>query len=223
MNYVAQLYDFLDTLARNNSREWFRDHRAAYDDLRAQWLDDIERLIGAMSAWEPALKSQSAKACAYRIYRDTRFSADKTPLKTFFSAAFSPYGRSTHRACFYLQMGPGEGSGLYGGMWCPDSAMLRKVRRAVVDNIEEFDEIISDKALLTAYPDWIGDRLKTVPKGFDRDHPLAPILRLKDYGRFCPEGLDFFSDKDWPLLAADRFRILKPLIDFLNYSIDEEV
>ena len=125
-------------------------------------------------------------------------------------------------------MGPGsvdgqvEG-GLYGGVWCPESAVLKKLRKAIVDNIEEFEEIISAPELNALYPGWYGDRLKTIPKGYDRDHPQAPLLRLKEYGRFRPCGLEYFSDPSWPERAADEYRPLRPLLDFLAYSLEEEL
>lgn len=226
MSYIPELYEFLTELSQNNTREWFQANRKRYDILRTMWEHDLMRLIGCMSSWEPQLKYLTPKTVAYRIYRDTRFSQDKTPLKTYFAASFSPFGKSTHRAAYYLQLGPDLGSrfesGLYGGMWCPDSQMLKKVRHAIIDNIEEFQQITSDSKLQRLYPEWIGNKLKTVPKGYDRDHPQAEILRLKDYGRFCPCDMTFFCDPDWPEAASERFRILRPLVEFLNYSLDED-
>lgn len=87
--YINDLYAFLRELAANNDRDWFRANKNRYDDLRALWLADIGRMIDTMSVWEPALTSLTAKRAAYRIYRDTRFSPDKTPYKTFFSAAMN--------------------------------------------------------------------------------------------------------------------------------------
>lgn len=220
--YVPRLFDFLKRLAANNNREWFAAHKAEYQELRQLWEADVERLIGYMSVWEPRFSHLTAKNTMYRIYRDIRFSPDKTPFKTFFSAAFSQYGKSTHRACYYLHFDgvPGEG-GLYGGMWCPDSAMLRKLRKAIVDNAEEFEAIINDAQLKAVYPDWWGERLKTIPKGYERNHPMAEYLRLKEYGRFAPIAPAAFCDPSWPEMVSEKFRIIKPLIEFLNYSLDE--
>lgn len=221
-NYVPELFDFLKRLSANNNREWFAANKPEYLRLRALWEADINRLIGYMSEWEPRFANLTAKTTAYRIYRDIRFSPDKTPFKTFFSAAFSQYGKSTHRACYYLHMDGTEEGGVYGGVWCPDSRMLRKLRKAIVDNVEEFEEIINNPELKKTYPDWYGERLKTVPKGYDRNHPLAEYLRLKEYGRFAPVAPQTFCDPSWPEIISEKFHIIQPLIEFLNYSIDEE-
>ena len=87
--YISELYTFFEELSENNDRAWFAANRDRYDMLRESWLADLDRMIGAMSAWDPALRTQTARGCAYRIYRDTRFSPDKTPFKLFFSASSS--------------------------------------------------------------------------------------------------------------------------------------
>lgn len=219
--YVPRLFEFLKELAANNNREWFAANKSLYTELRGLWEEDINRLIGYMASWDPRMAHLTAKNCVYRIYRDLRFSQDKTPFKTFFSAAFSHYGKMTHRACYYLHFDPTVEAGLYGGMWCPDSAMLRKIRKAIVDNIEEFEEIVDNQALQDAFPQWCGSMLKTVPKGYDRKHPQAQYLRMKDYGRFAPVTVREFSDPSWPEMAAERFSKISPFIEFLNYSLDE--
>ena len=82
--YMPRLYDFLGRLRDNNNREWFKANKTEYDELRALWLADIDVMLAHMSEWWPSLRSVTAKGCAYRIYRDTRFSLDKTPLKHIF-------------------------------------------------------------------------------------------------------------------------------------------
>lgn len=228
---MSTLFDFLRQIRVNNNREWLAAHRDEYDTLRRQWLAQVDELIALMSKWEPAVASQTAKSAAYRFARDTRFSLDKSPYKTFFSALISPWGRKTERAAYYLHMGPGDpdgnpdnpGSGVYGGIWCPPSPMLKKLRHAIVDNIEEFEQICSDPDLQRHFPGWWGERLKTIPQGWDRNHPQAELLRLKEYGRFSLIDESVFNTPDWPRVVSERMRILKPLVDFLNYSIDEEL
>ena len=177
-----------------------------------------------MSMWQPDFSRQSGRDATYRFARDTRFSPDKSPYKTFFSAAISPFGRKTLHAAYYLQVDArDEENGLYGGMYCLDAPMLAKMRRAIVDNSEEFEEIVNSPALTRLYPGWLGEKLKTAPKGWDKDHPMIDFLRLKCYGKFHHCSRRYFEDERWYEKAAEDFLVLKPLIDFLNYSLDEDV
>lgn len=218
------LYEFLDRVAVNNNRPWFAEHRREYDELRARWIEDLDKLIACMSVWEPGMATQSGRSAAYRFYRDTRFSPDKSPFKTYFSAALSPFGRKTEMAAYYLQVDSRpEENGLYGGLYCLDAPMLAKMRKAIVDNIEEFEEIINAPALLGHYPGWLGEVLKTAPKGWSKDHPQIELLRLKCYGKFQRCDRRYFESERWYERASEDFRILKPLIDFLNYSLTEDI
>lgn len=223
MTYIKDLYQFFDELAANNNRPWFEANRHRYLELRELWLADVDRMIQAMTVWEPGLATQTARSAAYRIYRDTRFSTDKTPYKTHFSASVSPYGRKTDHAGYYIETGIARtyDQGVYAGLWAIEPAMLRKLRHAIVDNIEEWEEIVNAPEMLKEFPDWCSTMLKTMPKGWDRNHPQAFYLRMTNYGKFQHLDRDFFSRPDWPEAAADKFRILKPMVDFLNYSMDE--
>lgn len=223
MHYVSRLYDFLRRLAANNDRAWFQANRAEYDELRALWAEDIDRIIRRMTLWEPAMATQTARTAAYRINRDIRFSPDKSPYKTFFSAAFSPFGRKSERAGYYLEMSPfaERHPGVYGGLWCVDRPVLNKLRHAIIDNIEEWEQIVNSPQMLLTYPGWCSDMLKTAPKGWPRGHAQEFYLRMTNYGKFHPCDERFFLDSSWPDRVADMFLILKPLCDFLNYSIDE--
>jgi len=224
MTYIPQLYDFLRRLNLNNNRPWFQANKPEFDHLRALWFDDLTRFIAAVSQWWPEVARLSPAQCAYRIYRDTRFSPDKTPYKVYFSAAVCPQGKSAMRPGLYIHLAPDverniTPSGLYGGLWNPDSALLKKMRQAIVDNADEWLQIDAD--MRPTFPEWFGDRLKKAPAGYPVDHPMIDYLRLKSYGKFLPLGEDFFSDPDWPERAADILKPNKPLIDFINYTIDE--
>lgn len=222
MNYTKDLFNFFRDLSANNNRQWFKDQKERYETLRHHWMDDMARLRALMIEWEPTLSRQPLNDIFYRIYRDTRFSPDKTPYKTYFSAVMSAYGRKSFHACYYFQIGiePHE-SGLFGGMWCPPSPELKKVRKAIIDNIEEFEEIINAPEFKKYFPTWVGDSLKTVPNGWSKDHPYAHLLRLKDYGKAHFLNEEFFLRENWVEETSEIFRILKPFNDFLNYSIEE--
>ncbi len=217
------IYTFLTALAANNNRDWFNAHKPEYQELRELWLNDVQRLIDLMAQWDPRLTGLTASRCAYRIYRDTRFSKDKTPYKTYFSAAISPTGRSTDGACFYLQTGVSDYNGLFAGIWCPEPAVLKKLRHAIVDNIEEWEEITSNPEMRRYFNIFCSSQLKTIPKGWPKDHPQARWLRMKDYGLDAELGRDFFTDPHWPEKASELCRLAAPFNDFLNYSIDEDI
>lgn len=223
--YIKDLYDFLREVQTHNNRDWFSANKERYDELRHLWMDDLDRLIYCMSQWEPGMNGQSARTSAYRFYRDTRFSKDKSPYKVFFSALLSPMGRKTTKAAWYLHMGPlpdtYSGAGIYGGYWCAETAVLKKLRHAIADNVEEWTEIINAPDMVRYFPGWCGDSLKSMPQGWPKDHPLAEVLKLKEIGKFAPMSEAEFIREDWPEIVSERMRMLKPFIDFLNYSIDE--
>lgn len=217
------LIHYLDKLQHNNNRQWFADHRAEYDEVREKWYDDLDRLIAAVAQWEPRLAGTTGRQASYRIYRDTRFSLDKTPYKTYFSAILSPRGKRLQVADYYIQAGaPGTDCLTAGGYWASDSASLQKLRRAMIDNIEEFEAIINDAEFKRLYPRWYGPQLKTAPKGWDRNHPHVDLLRLQVVGREHILDQSVFDDPCWPEKAAELLRPLKPLIDFINYSLLDE-
>lgn len=215
--------DFLRRLAENNNRPWFAAHRSEYEAVRAQWLAEVDRYIARLAEHDPRVGRLEARRQAYRIYRDTRFSADKTPYKCHFSASFDVEGGRDERAGYYLQtdIRPEEG-GIYGGIYCLTPPQLRKMRHAIADNIDELRDILAEPELRRLFGDaWYGPALKTAPVGWPKDHPCIELLRLKTYGKFHSLPPEFFSRPDWPEEAAERTAPLRPLIDFINYSLDE--
>lgn len=222
---MIQLFDFFEKLNANNNRPWFLEHKPEYQDIRAEWIAGIERTIAALGAeaW-PEVRHASAAQCTYRIYRDVRFSNDKRPYKTYISSSITPPADRNSHTGIYVQAGlPADDCGIYGGIWCPDAAVLRKLRRAMEDNAEEWLEIVNNPRLIEIYGTrWVGDRLKTAPKGYDRDHPLIEYLRLKDIGKFTVTPHSLYADSQWPLRLAEMMLPLVPLNRFLLYSIHED-
>ncbi|MCF0214387.1 MAG: DUF2461 domain-containing protein, partial [Muribaculaceae bacterium] len=153
----------------------------------------------------------------------TRFSADKTPYKTFLSAAFMQGGRKSPYAGLYVHVSPFDDgdSGLYGGIWCPEAPILKKLRHAIVDNIEEWEDVVNEPVLKQNFEVITTERLKTAPKGWDKDHPQVEWLRMKDYGWWQGLTPDFFLHPDWPERLAEKAVALRDVISFINYSIDE--
>lgn len=221
---MKHLFDFFDRLAANNNRQWFIEHKAEYDELRAEWIQGMARVIASLSAEWPEVSHLDPSRATYRIYRDVRFSNDKTPYKTHISSSIVQPAYLKSHIGIYVQAGcDKDDTGIYGGMWCPDATSLRKIRKAIVDNSEEWLEIVNSPAMLRTYGQrWVGEILKTAPKGYDRDHELIEYLRLKDIGKFTNLNRGLFADPSWPERIADLSRPLVPLIQFLVYTLYEE-
>lgn len=221
---MKDLFDFFDRLAVNNNRPWFMEHKAEYDDLRARWIQGVGGVIAALSDEWPEVRWLDPARATYRIYRDVRFSGDKTPYKTHLSSSIAPPAILKSHIGLYLEAGHvKDNTGIYGGMWCPDAAALRKIRKAIVDNSEEWLEIVNSPEMLRIYgKKWYGDALKTAPKGYDRDHELIEYLRLKDIGKFTCLNRGLFNDPSWPDSIVDLSRPLIPLVKFLAYTVYEE-
>lgn len=217
-NYMGRLFDFLNKLAINNNREWFHHNKGEFDELRALWINDIQRLISLMSKYDDTLNGVDAKDCVYRIYRDIRFSLNKLPYKTYFSAVIAQGGRKTLKGCCYLHVQPGE-SGLHGGIWCPEMPLLTRLRHEVEDNIDEFMTIINDVGFKERYR-LVGDSLKSMPKGFDKNSPYGEYIKKKEYLVSMPVRDDYFLDENWVERVANDFKFIKPFNDFLNYVFE---
>lgn len=216
-------FDFFRELSTNNNREWFAANKQRYDAIRAEWLDGMEKLRVILAEQWPDVKFYNIHT--FRIYRDTRFSLDKTPYKTHIGSTIAPpTARDPHSAGIYLEAGiPTSDTGVFVGVWAPESATLKKLRRAIVDNIEEWEEIVNDPRFTSYYPEWFGEKLKTAPKGWPKDHPQIEYLRLKHIGRYSPMTPKMFTSGKWIDEMAQRITAAVPFLRFLDYSINEEV
>lgn len=217
-NYISQLYDFLRRLDENNNRDWFHANKAEFDELRALWMADVQQLIDRMSEYDDTLRGVDVKDCIYRIYRDIRFSPNKLPYKTHLGAVIAHGGKKSLKSCYYLHFEPGD-SGLHGGIWCPESPLLNKLRHEIDDNIEEFLEIVNNAEFRNRFT-FVSESLKSMPKGFPKDSPHAEYLKMKEYLVSMPVHDSYFKSPDWIERAATDFKAMKPLHDFLNYVFD---
>lgn len=218
---MEELFKYLRNLKLNNNREWFYAHKQEYDKLRGNFENDISKLLALMSMYDDELKNLTPKDCIYRIYRDIRFSEDKTPYKTHFGVFMTKYGRKLNRAGYYLHIEPG-GSMLCAGLWFPDPALLKAVRKEICDNAEELLEIMANPALKKTYGGFDRENtLKKVPNGYPKDFPYPELLKLKSFGVVYKAKDDFFYDRKWIEKVAEYFRPAKAMNDFFNYTADE--
>ena len=210
---------FLRALKRNNDREWFRARKLEYEQhVRGPMVGLLGRLARDLPAFAPDLVSDP-RVCLFRIYRDTRFSNDKRPLKTNVAAHFPS-----------RKFPKGEGAGLYievapqwvwigGGIYMPSSPELNAIRAAIAADPRKFHRLVSAPPFRKAVGELGGEQLTRVPRGYLKDHPAADYLRRKQFigGREYPAGFAlsprFYSE----LLSV--FRGIAPLVGFLNNAI----
>ena len=219
---IENILQFLRELKTNNNREWFAENKARYDKIRVDFEKIGRELILEISKFDEEIKHVEVKDCVFRIYRDTRFSNDKTPYKTHFGIFIaSAGGRKSQRGGYYLHLDP-DGCFIAVGVWGPEPDLLKSLRQSVFDNIEEFNEIRENPEFSKYFTSFFDeDKLKTIPRGFPKDFPDGEFLKLKHY--IVEHILTDFELKN-ENFAATISEIAKnayPLNKFLNYTIDE--
>ncbi|MBA3232070.1 MAG: DUF2461 domain-containing protein [Acidobacteria bacterium] len=215
-SFTPHTLTFLRALKRNNDREWFRARRDRYDThVRAPMIRVIERLAEDLPSFAPEIVA-SPRTSLYRIYRDTRFSDDKRPLKIHVSASFRWRG-----------FAKGEGAGLYlevhpqwvwmgGGFWAPAMPQLVHIREHISATYPEIDRVARAKPFRSVAGQLAGEKLSRIPRGFRKDDPAAEYLKFRQYlaGReFPPEFAT--SAGFYPALIA-TYKAIMPLVRFLN-------
>jgi TIGR02453 family protein len=213
------IFKFLSELRDNNYREWFHANKGRFDALKKGFLENIQQLINRIAAFDPEVAGLEAKDCLFRIYRDTRFSKDKTPYKIHLAAFIAKGGRQSPRAGYYIHLEPG-GSILSGGIWRPEPDILKALRNDIYNQIEEFTGIMEEPSFKSSFPELEGERLKRNPVGFP-DSPYNEIIRLKDFSVVAYYPDDFFMSDDWMDKAVAELKKIHPLNKFLNYTVDE--
>jgi len=211
--------DFLIKLRENNNRNWFNENKSAYEDALKEYKASATQVIEQLSLIDPELMGLDIRDCLFRIYRDIRFSHDKTPYKNHFGAYLAKGGRKSMRAGYYFHIEPGN-SFLGGGIWKPDSKLLKHIRHDIVDNIEEFEEIIEKKSFNQYYSEFSGDRLKRNPVGFSPEFRRIDLIKLKQYSVVCPVSDELLLSNNWIEQVIQRYKEITPLCKFLNYGID---
>lgn len=218
---MKEVYSFLRELRMNNNREWFNKNKNRYLNVKKIIEDFTQDMINRLAAIEPDAARLSPSDCTYRIYRDTRFSYDKTPYKQHIGIYICPKGnKKSYRAGYYLHLEPGQ-SFIGGGCWCPPPPLLKSLRQSIFDNIEEYLEIIDDKEFRNHYGSVGGNPLKTAPKGFPKDWEHIDLLKPRDYTVLANVPDSFFTSSETPGKVMEYMRILKPFNDFVNFLIDE--
>ncbi len=205
--FTPKTLSFLRALKRNSDREWFRARKPEYDQhVRGPMIALIERLAIDFKKVAPGFVADP-KISMYRIYRDTRFSADKSPLKTHVAAHFPARGATR-----------GEGGGLY----MPSSPHLAAIRAQIASTHPRLHTIVTAPAFKKAVGDMTGDQMTRVPRGYPADHPAAHYLRFRQFLGGAEYPAAFATDRRFYAELCRVFTAVAPLVTFLNRAIATE-
>lgn len=217
--YKATL-KFLKGLKANNNKEWFDKHRPEYDATREQFAELVQLCIDELGAKHNGIRMLSPKDCIFRINKDVRFSKDKSPYKTTYSAFIAEGGRKSNLPGFYFHIEPGNKTTIGGGIYLPDAVQMKRIRSEIASNGNELQKILSHPKFKKLYPRIEGEKLVKVPKGYDPASPFAELLKHKNF--FV---MHFVSDKDvengkLPAILCSSFKVLESYNSYLKRVIE---
>ena len=176
---------FLKKLHQNNTREWFKENKEEYEAAKEEFSILITALLEYFTnKIDPAFSTLTAKDCIFRLNRDVRFSKDKTPYKSYFSAVMHPKGRKTEKPLFYLHIVPNNNSFLAVGVFEISKEYIKKIREEIDYNADELKAIFDKKEFKEHFTEFAimeNGMLKTAPRGYPKDHPNIELLRLKHF------------------------------------------
>ena len=219
---IKNILNFLSAVEQHNNRPWFAEHKDWYDCCKADFDTFSENLIEQLALMDKELQGLRVKDCVYRIYRDIRFSPDKSPYKHHFGVYVAAGGgRRSPRGGYYFHLQPGN-TLVSAGVWCPNSALLKALRQSIYDNVDELKEIMDNQSFKRYFSDMdTEDMLKTVPSGFPKDFEHADWLKRKSFTVTHMLTEKKLLQPNLMEQILDICREAKPYNRFLNYTVDE--
>lgn len=211
---------FLRNIKKNNKRDWFEKNKEKYLLAKENVATLTDALIPQLCLFEKKFAGLTSKECLFRIYRDVRFSKDKRPYKNNIGAGINIGGKKAMNAGYYLHIEPGK-SFLAGGIWMPPGDIIKKIRQEIDYNGKKINKIISQKDFKKYYGKLDEEyKLKTTPKGYDKDHTDIELLRLNSFIVWHKYTDKEISTKNFVKELVKGSKIMKPFLDFLNTAID---
>ncbi|MBE0675966.1 MAG: DUF2461 domain-containing protein [Bacteroidales bacterium] len=215
---------FLRELKSNNNRDCFIANKRLYDEARHEFEKFVDNLIIQIADFDPSIAHHTAAGTVFRIYRDVRFGKDKSPYKTHLGAYISAAKTKSdiHSfAGYYIHVEPSGGSMLAGGAYEPQGQWLKNIRKEIHYNGDEFKKIIGGKSFVDYFGALEGEKLKTAPRDYPKDHPDLELLKQKSF-----LAVHNCTDKevispDFAAYAEKVFRALYPLNNFLNEAAEQ--
>jgi uncharacterized protein (TIGR02453 family) len=217
---MQEVLNFLSELKENNNKEWFDQNRDRYQECRKKMLFLTELIIHEVGKFDPEISNLNPKNCLFRIFRDVRFSNDKTPYKTNMGSLIAKGGRKGINAGYYLHVEPGA-SFVGGGSYCPPPDALKAFRTEILDHPEDFKKLINKESFRKIYPEFYDDKLRTAPKGFPKNFPDIDLLKYKSYA-FGSNIDDLAVSSDaYVGIIVNAMKELYPVNRFLNTALDK--
>ena len=209
---------YLKDLKKNNNRDWFLANKKRYDVAKKEFETFIDELILEIAKFDNSISHYTGKDCIFRIYRDIRFSKDKSPYKTHFGAHITSAAKKSDihtRAGYYIHIEPG-GSMLGGGAYMPAGPWIKAIRQEIAYNSEEFKKIINGASFKKYFGEMEGEKLVKAPQGYEPDHPEIELLKYKSFLATNTCSDKEVTSRDFQNHCADVFRTLFPFDQFLN-------
>lgn len=221
---MEDILNFLRSLRAHNDRDWFNANKDWYQRVKKHVESLAYDLIAVVAEGDQSASGLTAADCTYRIYRDTRFSSDKTPYKTHIGIFINPpAGKKSMRCGYYLHIEP-DNCFVAAGTVCLPSPLVREIRRSIYDEIDEYRSIVESDEFRAQYHTIGENMLKTAPKGFPKDWEYIDYVRPKD---FCCSSKqlseEFMLRPDLPEALRPAIRQARRFNDFINYTIDEYI
>jgi uncharacterized protein (TIGR02453 family) len=209
--------DFLTAIKRNNNRDWYIGNRSFYLSAKDNFDSFVQEVINEIIKFDPILIGLEVKSCVYRFNRDIRFSSDKSPYKSHFGAFIVRGGKKNGDkfAGYYFHIEPGK-SIMAGGAYMPPAPWLSAIREKIDESPDELIKIIKAKNFIKYFGELSGEKLKSAPKGYPKDHPQIELLKLKSYLVVNEMTDKMVLSNDLFDHVINVFRAMKPLNDYLN-------
>lgn len=214
-----QILKFLSALKKHNDRAWFEKNKDQYLEAKEHFEDFVTRFLAELVKFNPSLGGLNPKKLPFRIYRDVRFSKDKSPYKVNMGAGISPGGKMMQEPGYYIHIEPGK-SFIAGGMYMPEPENLSKIRQEIDYNGDKLEKLMASKPFKKWYDGFDDfDKLKTVPKGYPKDHPRLDRLKHRSYivTHYFTDAQ--VKDKQFLKRVVEACKAMKPLNDFLNEAM----
>ncbi|MCV2484118.1 DUF2461 domain-containing protein [Flavobacterium sp. SH_e] len=215
---------FLDDLRKNNNREWFQENKKRYEVFKKDYHQLVNDFLDAMKPLDSSLELLEVKNCTFRINRDIRFSKDKSPYKAHLGIWMSGGTKGLNRAGYYVHIEKGA-SFIAGGFYSPEAEDLKKVRKEIAFFYDDLQEILNDKNFKKEFGSLDvneNNSLKSMPRGYEKDHPAIEFLKLKSFTATQVYNVSEVMEKDFVKKMSQKLIALKPLNEFINRALDTE-